>query len=241
MSTPWFHRPDPTGEIPLFVRVGEHLLAVGHEVDPVWLAAELGAPAVAGAVPEVDHGPLQPSGTRPVVLDYTRGHDPADLPAPSAPGMVVPDEASSRRQRVATHAVVLDPPGERVLLTALWDRFTETEFWSWPGGGVDPGETLQEALAREVWEETGHELTEAHPIAVRSWTGQGWHQDVVESFHGISVVWAARVGSAHEPVVHDVGGSTTRSAWVSLDDVRIAARTQRNADDLRRARERLLG
>lgn len=230
-----FRRPDPTGVIPLFVRVGEHVLAVGHGIDPVWLAAELGAPAARGATPRTDHGPVDEAGNRPLVLDFTDGHDPADLPAPSPPGMVVPDEAQVRRQRVATHAVVLDPAGERVLMTGYLDELSDTEFWNLPGGGVDPGETFEQAIAREVWEETGHDLLDAVPMGVRSWTGQGWRRDVVEDFHGISLVWAARVAVATEPVVHDVGGTTTQAAWVSLDDPRIAERVERNAQDLRRA------
>ncbi|WP_374928882.1 NUDIX hydrolase [Kytococcus sedentarius] len=240
--TQTYHRPDPTGLVPLFVRVAEHLLAVGHGVDPTWLARELEAPAREGAVPTADHGPVDDAGNRPLVLDYTDGYDPADLPVPAAPGMVVEAEVAQRRQRVATHAVVFDPSGERVLLTGLWDALSETEFWNWPGGGVDPGETFAEALAREVWEETGHDLLEAVPLAVRSWTGTGRRQDgVEEDYHGVSLVWAARVAVAHEPVVHDADGSTTQAAWVALDDPRVSDRIERNADDLRRARAAMGG
>ncbi|MFC0360113.1 hypothetical protein CYJ76_09775 [Kytococcus schroeteri] len=248
MSDVTYHRPDPTGGVPLFVRVGEAVLAVGHGVDPTWLAAELGAPAVEGAAPRVAAGDLREARgalERPLVLDHTAGYDPRDLPAASAPGMVVEAESTVRRQRVATHAVVFDPAGTQVLLTGLWDARSETEFWNWPGGGVDPGETFEEALAREVWEETGHALARAEPLAVRSWTGRGTTgEGELEDYHGISLVWVAEADRVAEPVVHDVGGSTTSAAWVDLDDERVGGRIRRNTEDLRRAvaaRARRLG
>jgi ADP-ribose pyrophosphatase YjhB (NUDIX family) len=62
-------------------------------------------------------------------------------------------------QRVARHgriavgcsAAVLDPTGDRLLLM----RRADNGRWSVPGGYLDPGETLTEACAREVYEETG--------------------------------------------------------------------------------------
>ena len=34
---------------------------------------------------------------------------------------------------------------------------SETKYWCIPGGGLDPGESLQEGVAREIMEETGIE------------------------------------------------------------------------------------
>jgi ADP-ribose pyrophosphatase YjhB (NUDIX family) len=50
----------------------------------------------------------------------------------------------------AVSAIVPDRQG-RILLI----RRTDNNYWSIPGGGVEPGESLRDAVAREVSEETG--------------------------------------------------------------------------------------
>jgi len=45
--------------------------------------------------------------------------------------------------------------GDKVFLI----RHTYVPGWQFPGGGVDPGETLEEAARREALEETGYRVT----------------------------------------------------------------------------------
>ncbi|CAN7633711.1 NUDIX domain-containing protein [Devosia sp. LjRoot16] len=54
-----------------------------------------------------------------------------------------------RRMVLGTRAVLLD--GNRVLLL----RHTYMPGWHFPGGGVEPGETAEDAARREAEEETG--------------------------------------------------------------------------------------
>lgn len=68
--------------------------------------------------------------------------------------------------RHAARALVLDPDG-RVLLVRFVNPDTGEEFWTTPGGGIDPGESLEDAIGRELREETG--LTDA-PIGPVIWT-----------------------------------------------------------------------
>jgi ADP-ribose pyrophosphatase YjhB (NUDIX family) len=56
----------------------------------------------------------------------------------------------------AVGAVITDDDG-RVLLV-LRGHAPATRRWSLPGGRIEPGETTQQALAREVQEETGLEV-----------------------------------------------------------------------------------
>lgn len=56
--------------------------------------------------------------------------------------------------RNAVRALVLDPDG-RVLLVRFINPDTGAEFWTTPGGGVDPSESIEKAIQRELCEETG--------------------------------------------------------------------------------------
>lgn len=59
------------------------------------------------------------------------------------------------RFRLSAHAVITDAAGRVLLLKADYgDR-----AWGLPGGGLEPGETLHEALLRECREELGCEVT----------------------------------------------------------------------------------
>jgi 8-oxo-dGTP pyrophosphatase MutT (NUDIX family) len=54
-----------------------------------------------------------------------------------------------------TVQLLLVDPDERLLLLHARDPATGVSHWCPVGGGVEPGESLQEAAAREAWEETG--------------------------------------------------------------------------------------
>lgn len=54
-----------------------------------------------------------------------------------------------------TVRVLLVDPGERVLLARFVSPDTGVAFWVPVGGGLEPGETHEQAAVREVWEETG--------------------------------------------------------------------------------------
>jgi 8-oxo-dGTP pyrophosphatase MutT (NUDIX family) len=57
------------------------------------------------------------------------------------------------RMTVGARVMVVD--GDKVLLI----RHTYVPGWQFPGGGVGPGETFEEAGARETLEETGYRVT----------------------------------------------------------------------------------
>ncbi|MBI3172120.1 MAG: NUDIX domain-containing protein [Chloroflexi bacterium] len=66
--------------------------------------------------------------------------------------------------RVGCSATIFDAAHEKVLLTQRADNGR----WCLPGGGLDPGESVEEACIREVWEETGLHVRITRLIGVYS-------------------------------------------------------------------------
>ena len=58
--------------------------------------------------------------------------------------------------RIATRALILDPANNFLLFLSHFDPGSGLEpRWVFPGGGLEPEETLLEGIIREIHEETG--------------------------------------------------------------------------------------
>lgn len=58
------------------------------------------------------------------------------------------------RFRLSSHAVITNDEGKVLLLKANYGN----HHWGLPGGALEPGETIHQALARECLEELGQEV-----------------------------------------------------------------------------------
>jgi ADP-ribose pyrophosphatase YjhB (NUDIX family) len=80
--------------------------------------------------------------------------------------------------------------------------------WAVPGGRVELGETLAEAVVREVAEETG--------VEVRCGDLLGWVERVGDGHHFVILDFACEAVAVREPVA---GDDADEAAWVPLADV----------------------
>jgi mutator protein MutT len=80
--------------------------------------------------------------------------------------------------------------------------------WSIPGGRVMAGETLAEAVVREVLEETGLEGICENLI--------GWAERISPDYHFVILDFRVTLLERRDPVA---GDDAAEAAWVPLDDV----------------------
>ena len=81
-------------------------------------------------------------------------------------------------------------------------------FWSVPGGRVEAGETVGEAVVRELREETGLEGLCGELL--------GWVERIVPEFHFVILDFLVEVLDPVEPVA---GDDAAEARWVPLADV----------------------
>ena len=109
------------------------------------------------------------------------------------------------RPEVAVGAIVVDR--ERLLMVRR-GHGPAAGLWSVPGGRVEPGEMLVEAVVRELAEETGLEGVADHFV--------GWVERIDEGYHYVILDFMVTVLEPDEPVA---GEDAAEAAWVPLEEV----------------------
>ncbi|MCB8823282.1 NUDIX domain-containing protein [Microvirga rosea] len=110
------------------------------------------------------------------------------------------------RRRPSARVLVLDPLGRVLLFRFSHDRgpLAGQTYWATPGGGVEDGETFEEAAIRELREETGLHVDPVGPEA-------GQREFVMQLPDGDHVIAEERFFAETQNT------ALTRDSWTALE------------------------
>ena len=111
--------------------------------------------------------------------------------------------------RIACYAVIAE--NSKILLCRLSTDMVHRGKWTLPGGGLNFGESLEQALEREVFEETGLTVTANKLLTHNSHV---W-EFPDKSLHGFQFLFS--VTNIQGNLRHETKGSTDLVAWVDIE------------------------
>ncbi|MEU4606238.1 NUDIX domain-containing protein [Kribbella sp. NPDC023972] len=118
--------------------------------------------------------------------------------------------------RLAAYALIVDD-ADRMLLTWYVGGQHARACWTMPGGGVEYDESPQQAVVREVFEETGYTVDVGAPIAVHTSTEPHTRRSR-RPYKAVRVVFAATITGGSLGTT-ELNGTTAYAQWVPLDQV----------------------
>ena len=116
---------------------------------------------------------------------------------------------SAAKPRLTVRAVVVNPQGQLAVMYA-----EKYDIHTLPGGGVEEGESIEEALVREITEETGCTLDSYEPLGYVE--ENRFHADYTHLSYYYIVRTADDTLHPHLTALEAANG--TRAMWCTLED-----------------------
>lgn len=202
-----------------FAGSAERLERIVRELRPAWIAF-VGKEAYRGAFgerPELGVQKRRLADTQLFVLPST---SPANAAVPYAERLRWFQELAGRSTgkplREAVRAIVIDPT-ERVLLVRF-EAFGDT-WWCPPGGGVETDESPEQAIVRELAEESGLDAVDLGPCI---WTRTHWFAGMARHGGQTERIYLVRSGE-FEPAPASLeelaAEGVVEQRWWTIDEI----------------------
>ena len=136
-----------------------------------------------------------------------------------------------RLTRLAAYGVIRSEG--RVLLCRVAPGNVGAGFWTLPGGGLEFGEGPEDAVIREVEEETGLLARITGPPSIHSDTGEWPFSAGPVRYHTVRFVYPLAITGGTER--RELEGSTDEFGWFSQSELDALAAEDRLGDLVRRA------
>ena len=126
-------------------------------------------------------------------------------------------EALQNRTPDSVIMILTDEPGERILINREYRMAMAQWIYNFPAGLIDPGERPEESARRELWEETGLQLSRIDDMLDGSYSAIGFSNERNICVFGVATGKFRRSTSDAEEIV---------PGWYTREDVRKLLRTE---------------
>ena len=121
------------------------------------------------------------------------------------------------KTRTTVNAVIKDRSGKFLLCRKPKNLGVYADTWAIPGGGIEEGETMFEALEREVKEEVGLELIEVEELMFADDTAVKTYRD--GSSERVYMIYLIFVGVAKNPEELELNDEFVEFGWFDLNEM----------------------